>query len=69
MHAWAEAYIPEAGWIGFDPTNDILAGDNHIKVAHGRDYQDCSPLKGIIFSPGNNRTTHSVEVMARQDQQ
>jgi transglutaminase-like putative cysteine protease len=69
MHAWAEACVPEAGWIGFDPTNDILAGNNHIKVAHGKDYQDCSPLKGVIFSPGENRTTHSVEVSARQAQQ
>jgi len=69
MHAWAEAFVPEAGWIGFDPTNDILAGNNHIKVAHGKDYQDCSPLKGVIFSPGSNRTSHSVEVSARQSQQ
>lgn len=69
MHAWAEAYVPDAGWIGFDPTNDILAGNSHIKVAHGKDYQDCSPLKGVIFAPGKNRTSHSVEVSARQAQQ
>ncbi len=69
MHAWAEAYVPGVGWIGFDPTNDILAGSNHIKVAHGKDYGDCSPLKGVIFAPGNNRTSHSVEVTAQQAQQ
>ncbi len=69
MHAWAEVYIPEAGWIGFDPTNDILAGNYHIKVAHGKDYQDCSPIKGVIYNPGENQTTHSVEVIARHTQQ
>jgi transglutaminase-like putative cysteine protease len=69
MHAWAEAFVPEAGWTGFDPTNDLLAGDNHIKVAHGKDYQDCAPLKGVIFAPGENQTKHSVEVSARQSQQ
>lgn len=69
MHAWAEAYIPEAGWTGFDPTNDILAGDTHIKVAHGKDYQDCSPIKGVIFNAGENRTTHTVTVSAQQTQQ
>jgi transglutaminase-like putative cysteine protease len=69
MHAWAEAYVPEAGWTGFDPTNDILAGNSHIKVAHGKDYQDCAPLKGVIFAPGENQTTHNVEVSARQSQQ
>ena len=69
MHAWAEVYIPRIGWVGFDPTNDILAGTNHIKVSHGKDYQDCAPIKGIIFAPGENRTTHGVEVFARQSQQ
>ena len=69
MHAWAEVYVPGVGWTGFDPTNDLLAGTNHIKVAHGRDYKDCAPLKGVIFAPGNNRTEHTVEVVARQSQQ
>jgi transglutaminase-like putative cysteine protease len=69
MHAWAEAFVPEAGWVGFDPTNDILAGSSHIKVAHGKDYQDCAPIKGVIFGPGTNQTEHSVEVSAKQAQQ
>lgn len=66
MHAWAEAYVPRAGWIGFDPTNDILVADNHIKVCHGLDYSDCSPLKGVIYSEGGNTTSHSIEVKASQ---
>ena len=69
MHAWPEAFVPGVGWIGFDPTNDLLAGNNHIKVAHGKDYQDCAQLKGVIYGPGNNYTTHSVEVQGQQVQQ
>ena len=66
MHAWAEAYIPEIGWKGFDPTNNILANINHIKVCHGKDYNDCSPLKGVIYSQGKNKTTHAVKVQSQQ---
>lgn len=66
MHAWAEAYIPEMGWIGFDPTNDLLANTDHIKVAHGKDYADCSPLKGIVYTNGGNETTYSVQVLSQQ---
>lgn len=69
MHAWPEAFIPNVGWVGFDPTNDLLAGNNHIKVAHGKDYEDCAQLKGVIFAPGNNHTSHSVEVHGQQVQQ
>ncbi len=66
MHAWAECYIPEVGWIGFDPTNNLLVNDNHIKVAHGKDYNDCSPLKGVVYALGKNDTLHSVEVQSEQ---
>ena len=62
MHAWAEAYIPEIGWIGFDPTNDTLENHNHIKVAHGKDYNDCAPIKGVIYSTGKNSTKQTVKV-------
>lgn len=66
MHAWAEAYVPQVGWIGFDPTNNLLVDDNHIKVAHGQDFNDCSPLKGVVYSQGSNKTVHSVQVQAQQ---
>lgn len=68
MHAWAEAYIPKVGWVGFDPTNDLLANPNHIKVAHGKDYTDCSALKGVVHTMGKNETSHSVKVMGQQQQ-
>lgn len=66
MHAWAEVFLPEIGWIGFDPTNNILANHNHIKVCHGKDYNDCAPLKGIVFSKGINQTRYTVEVTHAQ---
>lgn len=68
MHAWAEAYIPNIGWMGFDPTNDLMANTNHIKVAHGKDYNDCSPLKGVVYTAGGNETSHSVQVSSQQQQ-
>ncbi|WP_396638094.1 transglutaminase family protein [Maribacter sp. R77961] len=68
MHAWSETYVPNVGWVGFDPTNNLLANDNHIKVAHGKDYDDCSPLKGVIYSQGKNKTSHSVIVSSQQQQ-
>lgn len=47
-HAWAEAYLPTLGWIGFDPTNDVLAADRHVRVAVGRDYGDVPPTRGVF---------------------
>lgn len=45
-HAWIEAYIPFTGWVGLDPTNNCLAGDLHVRLAVGRHFSDCSPVKG-----------------------
>jgi transglutaminase-like putative cysteine protease len=47
-HAWAEAFLPGLGWVGFDPTNDVLAGERHIRVAVGRDYADVPPSRGVF---------------------
>lgn len=47
-HAWAEAYLPQIGWIGLDPTNNIIAGERHIRVAVGRDYDDVPPTRGVF---------------------
>ena len=69
MHAWAECCLPDSGWVGFDPTNNLLAVENHIKVAHGKDYNDCPPLKGVVFSAGKNETEYWVQVSSRQQQQ
>lgn len=45
-HAWVEAYIPYYGWLGLDPTNNCIANELHVKLAVGRNFSDCSPVKG-----------------------
>ncbi|MDB5736242.1 MAG: hypothetical protein JWN16_2879, partial [Alphaproteobacteria bacterium] len=45
-HAWIESYLPSLGWVGFDPTNNIMAGERHIRAAVGRDYADVPPTRG-----------------------
>lgn len=47
-HAWVEAWLPDLGWVGFDPTHDSLAGERHIRVAVGRDYSDVPPTRGVF---------------------
>lgn len=51
-HAWFAVYSPGEGWLEFDPTNDKLAGEQHIITAWGRDYSDVAPLRGVIFGGG-----------------
>ncbi len=46
-HAWVEALLPELGWVGFDPTNNLIAGERHIRTAVGRDYADVPPTRGV----------------------
>jgi transglutaminase-like putative cysteine protease len=45
-HAWVEAYIPFYGWLGIDPTNNCTVDENHVRLAVGRNFSDCSPVKG-----------------------
>jgi transglutaminase-like putative cysteine protease len=47
-HAWVETWLPELGWVGFDPTHNTQAGEHHIRVAVGRDYADVPPTKGVF---------------------
>ncbi|WP_461790685.1 transglutaminase family protein [Pedobacter sp.] len=57
-HAWVEAYIPDYGWMGIDPTNNCLVGDRHIKIAFGRNFKDCTPVKGTY----KGSSAHSLSV-------
>jgi transglutaminase-like putative cysteine protease len=59
-HAWVEAYLGEAGWVEFDPTNNLLGSDRHIRVAVGRDYADIPPTRGV--HRGDAESTLSVQV-------
>lgn len=59
-HAWCECYVPERGWVGFDPTNNLLVDDYYVLVARGRDYRDVPPTKGIYR--GNAKESITVTV-------
>jgi len=63
-HAWFSAYLPEHGWLDFDPTNNQLPGERHITVAWGRDFADVTPLKGVAFGSGEHELKVSVDVLA-----
>jgi transglutaminase-like putative cysteine protease len=63
MHAWVQVWCGEAaGWIGFDPTNGVLSGNDHVVLAIGRDYADVAPIGGVIFASGAQRLEVSVQV-------
>jgi transglutaminase-like putative cysteine protease len=61
-HAWVEAFLPELGWVGFDPTNWLVAGDRHIRTAIGRDYSDVPPTHGIFRGRTKSELTVAVRV-------
>jgi transglutaminase-like putative cysteine protease len=61
-HAWVEAYIPHHGWIGIDPTNNVWATNNHVKLAVGRDFSDCTPAKGTFKGPAKQSLSVYVSV-------
>ncbi len=63
-HAWCEVYLPDTGWIGFDPTNAVLADDRYIKIAVGRDYGDVAPIHGAFR--GNAECFMKVEVAVKR---
>jgi len=61
-HAWVEVLVPKLGWVGFDPTNDLIAGDRHIRVAIGRDYADVPPTRGVYKGEATSELSVSVTV-------
>ena len=61
-HAWAEAYVPDLGWIGFDPANGISTTDAHVRVALGLDYLGAAPVRGTRFGGGRESLTVKVTV-------
>ena len=62
-HAWVSLYCGDAGWVELDPTNDQVPGDRHVLLAWGRDYEDVSPLKGVILGGGQHRVNVAVDVV------
>lgn len=63
-HAWISVYAPGSGWSDFDPTNDMAVGDEHITCAWGRDYEDVSPIKGVVVGGGDHSVRVEVDVVA-----
>lgn len=62
-HAWVEALLPGLGWVGFDPTNNLLVGDRHIRAAVGRDYADVPPTRGVYKGPAETELEVGVKVV------
>jgi transglutaminase-like putative cysteine protease len=61
-HAWVEAFLPSCGWIGIDPTNNVLARERHLAVAVGRDYSDVPPSRGVFKGEAESRLAVGVAV-------
>lgn len=61
-HAWVEAYIPNYGWLGLDPTNKCIVNDQHVRLATGRNFSDCTPVKGTYKGSGEHTLEVSVQI-------
>jgi len=61
-HAWIEAWLPQLGWVGFDPTNNTVAGHRHIAVAVGRDYDEVPPTRGVYKGGAGSQLSVAVSV-------
>jgi transglutaminase-like putative cysteine protease len=61
-HAWVEALVPRLGWTAFDPTNNLIGGDRHIRVAIGRDYSDVPPTRGVYKGEAESELSVAVTV-------
>jgi transglutaminase-like putative cysteine protease len=63
MHAWVMVWCGDAGWWGLDPTNALIASDDHVVLAVGRDYADIAPIGGIVLGSGQQRLATAVDVI------
>jgi transglutaminase-like putative cysteine protease len=61
-HAWISVWTPEAGWADFDPTNNVIPKEEHIALAFGRDFQDVSPVTGVLLGGGDHEVEVAVDV-------
>ena len=63
MHAWVMVWCGDAGWWGLDPTNALIASDDHVVLAIGRDYADAAPIGGVMLGSGQQRLNTAVDVI------
>jgi transglutaminase-like putative cysteine protease len=63
MHAWVMVWCGSAGWWGLDPTNALVASDDHVVLAIGRDYADAAPIGGVVLGSGQQRLNTAVDVI------
>jgi transglutaminase-like putative cysteine protease len=61
-HAWFSVLVPDLGWVDFDPTNNLIPGEQHITTAVGRDFQDVTPMRGIFYGGGTHDLRVAVDV-------
>jgi len=66
-HAWVEALVPLLGWVAFDPTNNLVGADRHIRVAIGRDYADVPPTRGVYKGEAQSELSVAVTVSPAAD--
>ena len=66
-HAWAEAYIPDTGWMPLDPTLGKPVGMRHVRIAYGRDYSDAAPVRGVYKGHAGQRLSVDVTVRPALD--
>jgi transglutaminase-like putative cysteine protease len=66
-HAWVSLYCGTAGWIDFDPTNNVIPALDHITIAWGRDYSDVCPVQGVYMGGGVSRLKVEVDVMPQDE--
>lgn len=65
-HAWVEVAVPQWGWWAIDPTNGSPVGERHVKIGHGRDYDDVTPLRGVYYGESDHRLAAEVTMSTRQ---
>ena len=61
-HAWVEAFVPDLGWLGLDISNGISPDERYVKIAHGLDYADCAPTRGVLIGSMREQLAVSIQV-------